>query len=508
MKRIHIFKAGEQISSTGFKRNFTEGDLQSMVDSFDPMLHEPPIRVGHEDSDKVPSFGWVKKVEKEGPNLYAYIDFTPEMEEMIKKGHYRKVSASFYSPASETNPKRGHYTLKHVAMLGGVPPAVKGLEPFNFSEDANGEIHTYIDFTEDYTEMPKKKKDDGTVFDEEVLKKQKKMIDEEDEDGIEVEKVDAEIPEEAVEMKEAKVEIEIETGEEEEEEEDMEMGEGKKTHSGKKKEVVVAVEPPAEEEEEDLEMGEGKKKKGYHSAEKEVEMGDCGSKKKKGAVMYQEDVEEEEEDDDDDMEMEEPKLSHSSKKKKKSAAAMVPPTPPEEDGEMLAMKEKVAQMEQMYAELSEKEAKALELQARLESMEAKFAEMEAAKAEAEAVLLEERRNRRREHLARKVSYIYSEGKLTEGIYAQDNLLDFAVGLEEGTLEFSEGESPADVLLDILSHIPVAVDYGEIASDNESVFSEAEEEEMEFSEKVEKFAIENGISFESALRQLAKDSDRV
>lgn len=287
------------------------------------------------------------------------------------------------------------------------------------------------------------------------------------------------------------------------EEEDMEMGEGKKTHYGKKKDV----EPPAEEEEEDLEMGEGKKKKGYHSAEKEVEMGDCGSKKKKkGAVMYQEDVEEE--DEEDDMEMEEPKLSHSSKKKKKSAAAMVPPTPPEENEEMMAMKEKVAQMEQMYAELSEKEAKALELQARLESMEAKFAEMEAAKAEAEAVLLEERRNRRREHLARKVSYIYSEGKLTEGIYAQDNLLDFAVGLEEGTLEFSEGESPADVFLDILSHIPVAVDYGEIASDNESVFSEAEEEEMEFSEKVEKFAIENGISFESALRQLAKDSDRV
>lgn len=336
MRKIHIFKTGEQISSTGHKKVFTELDIQSMVDSFDLKVHEPPIRVGHEDNDKTPSFGWVKKLEKEGGNLYAYVQFTPEMEDMIKNGHYKKVSASFYSPSSEVNPKQGYYTLKHVALLGATPPAVKGLEPFSFSEELmTMTMEIEINMSEE-TLMPP-------------------------------------------EFKEVKVEVEVEVEEDEGEE--------------------------------------------------------------------------------------------------------------EEEEEEVFSKEKYTKMASQF----------LEAQNRLKYLEEQFSELEAAKAKAEELLREEKRSRRREVLTSKVGFLYSEGKMTEGIYPQTDLLEFAVGLEEGTLEFREGESSADRLIEILSRVPAPVDFSELVSDTEAP---EDSEEIDFSQKVERYASENNISFEKALRALS------
>ncbi len=373
MRKIHIFKTGEQISSTGYKRVFTELDIQSMVDSFDLKVHEPPIRVGHEDNDKTPSFGWVKKLEKEGGNLYAHVQFTPEMEDMIKNGHYKKVSASFYSPSSEVNPKQGYYTLKHVALLGATPPAVKGLEPFGFSEELmtmtmeieinmSEEILTPVEFEE-----------------EEEAKEKKKNV------------------------KGSKAEVEEEEEGEEEEEEEGEEEEvlSKEKYKAKKRGV-----------------------KGYKAEEEEV-------------------------------------LS----------------------------KEKYTKMASQF----------LEAQNRLKYLEEQFSELEAAKAKAEELLREEKRSRRREVLTSKVRFLYSEGKITEGIYPQTDLLEFAVGLEEGTLEFREGESSADMLIEILSRVPAPVDFSELVSDTEAP---EESEEIDFSQKVERYALENNISFEKALRALS------
>ena len=60
--------------------------------------------------------------------------FTDVAKDLVKDGHYRKVSISFYSPDSQINPHPGQWTARHLALLGAAPPAVKGLEPFNFAE--------------------------------------------------------------------------------------------------------------------------------------------------------------------------------------------------------------------------------------------------------------------------------------------------------------------------------------------------------------------------------------
>lgn len=134
-KRLHVFKAGSQTSAQGVEREFTPEDLQQVVDSYDPSTHEAPLVIGHSgDNDSTPSYGWIKNFVRKGDDLYADVDFTDTAKDLVKNGHYRKVSISFYSPNSPINPHKGHWSARHLALLGAAPPAVKGLEPFSFSE--------------------------------------------------------------------------------------------------------------------------------------------------------------------------------------------------------------------------------------------------------------------------------------------------------------------------------------------------------------------------------------
>ncbi len=134
-KRIHVFKAGDQTSAQGVQRHFSEKDLQQVVETYDPSIHEAPLVIGHSgDNDSTPAYGWIKGFSKQGGNLYADVAFTDTAKDLVKDGHYRKVSISFYSPDSAINPHKGKWSARHLALLGASPPAVKGLEPFSFSE--------------------------------------------------------------------------------------------------------------------------------------------------------------------------------------------------------------------------------------------------------------------------------------------------------------------------------------------------------------------------------------
>jgi len=134
-KRIHVFRAGDQTSAQGVQRHFSEKDLQQVVDNYDPSVHTAPLVLGHAgDNDSLPAYGWIKGFAKKGDNLYADVEFSPVAKDLVKDGHYRKVSISFYSPDSAINPSKGKWSARHLALLGASPPAVKGLEPFSFSE--------------------------------------------------------------------------------------------------------------------------------------------------------------------------------------------------------------------------------------------------------------------------------------------------------------------------------------------------------------------------------------
>ena len=52
--------------------------------------------------------------------------------------------------------------------------------------------------------------------------------------------------------------------------------------------------------------------------------------------------------------------------------------------------------------------------------------------------------------------------LADGIIPEQELISYCEGLEFGTLEFSEGETAATKLLNLLSKLPPMVSFGEVA----------------------------------------------
>jgi hypothetical protein len=136
---IEIFRGGKQTDSMG--RNH-DGDaiIEKAVASFDAARHEPPLVAGHP-QDNAPAYGWVEGLEtkvKDGAKvlLAKFKQVVPEFENLVKRGLYKKRSASFYPDGS----------LRHVGFLGAAPPAVKGLADIGFKD---GDDAITFDFSDE-----------------------------------------------------------------------------------------------------------------------------------------------------------------------------------------------------------------------------------------------------------------------------------------------------------------------------------------------------------------------
>ena len=231
---IHIFSPGTQTSAQGVTREFTVSDLKQVADTYTPELHEAPIRIGHEDSDKVPSWGWVKNVKMKGDDLYAEVEFSPLMDDYVQNGLYKKVSASFYSPESKINPDPGKWSLRHVAMLGAQPPAVKGLKGFAYSEES--EVDGVLDFAVEMKLTP------DQVFDEELgptireeqspLEQLKVKLDEARTEMAQEEKRKEELGQAEEDLKAEGIDVEAMSSDEDFAEEDMKKKSAKKAKQG------------------------------------------------------------------------------------------------------------------------------------------------------------------------------------------------------------------------------------------------------------------------------------
>ncbi|WP_290664752.1 hypothetical protein [Ignavibacterium sp.] len=126
-KWFAIFKTGKHTDSNGNEREWTENDLDKIIESYDKTKHEAPIVIGHPKTN-APAFGWIEKLKRVGDTLYALpSQLAQEFVEMVNKGLFKKRSISLYPDG----------TLRHVGFLGAQPPAVKGLPDAEFKEDEN-----------------------------------------------------------------------------------------------------------------------------------------------------------------------------------------------------------------------------------------------------------------------------------------------------------------------------------------------------------------------------------
>ena len=130
---INIFKTGIHTSSNGVKREWKLADLQQLVDNFNSD-DRVPLVVGHP-KENSPAFGWISDLKLEGGNLLAkFADLHQGFKEAVKQGLYRNRSVSI-------GKTENGFKLVHLGWLGGVLPAVEGLEPVKYSSDI--ELDTY-----------------------------------------------------------------------------------------------------------------------------------------------------------------------------------------------------------------------------------------------------------------------------------------------------------------------------------------------------------------------------
>ena len=126
---IEIFKTGTHTDSAGKTETYTEETLDKIAEVYNERIsnaksEEAPLVKGHPQTDE-PAYGWVERLARRGNVLVAKLkDITQDLRDEVKKGLYKKVSMAVYPDLM----------LRHVGLLGAVPPAVKGLRNVAFDE--------------------------------------------------------------------------------------------------------------------------------------------------------------------------------------------------------------------------------------------------------------------------------------------------------------------------------------------------------------------------------------
>lgn len=167
MKWFAIFKTGKHIDSLGNEKEWTESDLDKIVESYDKNKHEAPIVIGHPTTN-APAYGWVERLKRVGDTLYALpSQLAKEFVEMVNKGLFKKRSISLYPDG----------TLRHIGFLGAQPPAVKGLPDVEFKDDSNLstiETDEAVDFEEQEGKNPQELEDKVKQFEIQLKKMEEK----------------------------------------------------------------------------------------------------------------------------------------------------------------------------------------------------------------------------------------------------------------------------------------------------------------------------------------------
>ena len=130
LKRIELAYEGKH-GANGTP--LTRKDIQDIVETFSP--DDVPITIGHPLSDSAPAYGRIKNLFAEEKNGKLYligdIDIVNDLREYWDLGVYNRWSIGIAKNAE------GKTYLHHLALLGAVPPKIKGLKELQiqYSDD-------------------------------------------------------------------------------------------------------------------------------------------------------------------------------------------------------------------------------------------------------------------------------------------------------------------------------------------------------------------------------------
>jgi len=143
-----VFASGTWTDSSGRTQSFSEADLDKIISKYNTRITQSPvdmapITVGHPKTDTAPAYGWVSALKRDGTKLLAqFKDVVSDFADLVKQKVYKNTSIGI----------TGDLDLRHIAFLGGVPPAVKGLSDIAF----NSGVQTF-EYAIDQPENPPQK---------------------------------------------------------------------------------------------------------------------------------------------------------------------------------------------------------------------------------------------------------------------------------------------------------------------------------------------------------------
>jgi len=132
---IEVFKSGTHTDSNGVNTSYSLEQINQIVQNYNNFVTEhpndlAPLVKGHPQND-APAFGWVKHLVKKNSTIFAdIVDIDAELISDIEKKKFKNFSIALYP----------NLLLRHIGILGAVPPAVKGLNKNGisfFHKDAN-----------------------------------------------------------------------------------------------------------------------------------------------------------------------------------------------------------------------------------------------------------------------------------------------------------------------------------------------------------------------------------
>jgi|GEM_PF-3978597 len=135
--RIHLARPGQYRDMHDRAVKLDEPRIRALATSYNEGEWRAPLVLGHPTHD-APAHGWVTSLEVDDKgDLYGQVDeVSTELSDWVRDRLYRNVSISWWGKGHANNPSKASDTLRHVGILGGQPPAIAGLMPLAFADDA------------------------------------------------------------------------------------------------------------------------------------------------------------------------------------------------------------------------------------------------------------------------------------------------------------------------------------------------------------------------------------
>ena len=132
---LHLARPGQFTDMHGQAVDLSPDLLAQLAASYDPAIYQAPLVIGHPKTNS-PAFGHLAKLELTPEGLFGVpINVDPAFADAVNSGKYPQRSLSFWPADHPSSPTPGQPYIRHLGVLGAVPPAIPGLQGADLAGD-------------------------------------------------------------------------------------------------------------------------------------------------------------------------------------------------------------------------------------------------------------------------------------------------------------------------------------------------------------------------------------